>query len=154
MKPILRTSALALLVLTGGCMRLYQEPQVHLAGVRVVGLGFTSGTAEIHLEVENPNRYAVEVSELRYLLEVSEGAGTGRWTHLASGSTEEPIRLDRRSQRDIYLNVPFQYRGVESALRAFLAAGEVPYRVQGDLRARGPTGEVALPFRSQGRLGR
>ena len=152
MKPILRVPVLALLIAMGGCARLYQEPHVHLAGVRVVGLGFTSGTAQIHLEVDNPNRFALEVWEFRYFLEVAEGGG--RWTPLATGATEEPIRLERRSQRDVYLSVPFEYRGVGSALRAFLSAGEVPYRVQGDLRARGPTGEVALPFRSQGSLGR
>ncbi len=137
-------------ILLGGCSLFYRSPSVVIADVRVVGLGFTSGTAEIILEVDNPNFFHLEVREFQYLLEV-EGR-EDRWSRLAEGRTAESIRLPRRSVERVTLEVPFQYEAVGTALRSWWDTGAMNYRVQGDIVARGPAGRVDLPFRSTGSL--
>ncbi len=139
-----------LVILLGGCSLFYRSPSVAIADVRVVGLGFTSGTAEIVLEVDNPNFFHLEVREFRYLLEV-EGRGD-QWSRLAEGSSAESIRLPRRSIERVTLQVPFEYEAVGTAIRSWWDTGAMNYRVQGDILARGPAGQVDLPFRSSGTM--
>jgi len=142
--------ALALVVLAAGCTLFYQDPTVRFVDVRVVGLGITSGTAEVTLEVDNPNRFGLEVREFLYQLEVAEGSE--RWTELARGETEEAIQIPRRTVQQVTLSVPFQYRGAGSAIRAWLETGRIPYRFQGELTARAPTRTLVLPVRSEGSI--
>jgi LEA14-like dessication related protein len=141
-------AALALLV--PGCSLFYQDPTVRFMDVRVVGLGVTSGTAELTLEVENPNRFALDLREFTYLLEVAEG--DDRWVELARGEVEEAVRIGRRTTQEVILSVPFQYRGAGSAIRAWLDTGRIDYRFQGELTARAPSRTVTFPVRSQGTL--
>lgn len=142
--------ATALALLIPGCSFFYQDPTVRLLDVRVVGLGITSGTAEVTLEVDNPNRFALEVREFTYLLEVAEGED--RWVELARGDVEETVRIGRRTTEAVVLPVPFQYRGAGSAIRAWLDTGQIDYRFQGELTARGPSRTMTFPVRSQGSL--
>ncbi len=131
-----------------GCALFYSDPTVRIADVRVVGMGFTGGTAEVVLMVENPNRFALDVHEFRYLLEVSEGEDL--WAELAAGTSLDTVRLEGRAEKEVVLSIPFQLRALGSALRAWMATGEIPYRVEGEVRGRGPLGGIALPFRSRG----
>lgn len=141
---------LAAVLALGGCALFYQTPSVEIVDVRVVGLGFTSGTAEVILEVENPNHYKLEVRELRYLLEIEERSDL--WRRLAQGISSEHVELPRRSSRTVSLRVPFEYDAVGAAVRSWWNTGEVTYRIQGDLKARGPGGERDLPFRARGTM--
>jgi LEA14-like dessication related protein len=141
---------LALALLVTGCSLFYRDPEVRIVDVRVVGLGITSGTAEVTLEVDNPNRFALEIREFAYLLEVAEGED--RWTELTRGETLDTIRISRRSVQEVTLPVPFQYRGAGSALRAWFETGRIDYRFQGELTARAPTRTLNLPVRSIGTI--
>ncbi|MEX2530128.1 MAG: LEA type 2 family protein [Gemmatimonadota bacterium] len=142
---------LALPFLLAGCGGLlYRSPTVEIADVRVVGLGLTSGTAAVDLQVENPNFFRLEVHELEYLLEI-EDVGD-RWSRLAEGRSDEKIRLGRRSTETVTLEIPFSYGAMGLALRSWWETGSVGYRLQGDLLGKGPTGEVRVPFRSSGKM--
>lgn len=123
---------------------------MHLADVRVIGLGFTSGIAEVVLEVDNPNYFRLEVHEFRYLLEIEDAQR--RWSPLARGSSDESVRLGRRSSERVTLEIPFSYQVLGTALRSWWESGELSYRIEGDLRGRGPTGEMNLPFRATGQM--
>jgi LEA14-like dessication related protein len=138
------------LLLIGGCSVFFRSPGVTLADVRVIGLGLTSGTAQITLEVENPNLFQLEVREFHYLLEVEGRHDT--WSRLAEGSSVERIRLPRRSKEEVRLEVPFSYDAVGVALQSWWQTGSMNYRVRGDLTARGPTGRIDLPFRAEGSM--
>lgn len=141
---------LALALLVTGCALFYRDPEIRIVDVRVVGLGLTSGTAEVTLEVDNPNRFALEVREFAYLLEVAEGED--RWTELTRGATMDTIRISRRSVQEVILPVPFQYQGAGSALRAWFETGRIEYRFQGELTARAPTRTLNFPVRSSGTI--
>lgn len=141
---------LAVCTLLGGCGLFYRSPTVQIADVRVVELGFASGTAEVVLEVDNPNFFGIEVREFAYLLEIE--AEEDRWSPLAEGSTDEAVDLPRRSTERVTLEIPFSYDAMGAALRSWWDSGEVGYRIEGDLRGNGPTGELNLPFQAAGRI--
>jgi LEA14-like dessication related protein len=135
-----------------GCALLYQSPEVRIVDVRVVGLGISSGTAEILLEVDNPNRFGLEVRGLDYLLEVGTPSDLARWDTLAVGFHPDTIHLPRRSEEQVAIRIPFRYQALGTALGAWLQGGDIPYRIQGEVKARGPGGERDLPFRSRGSI--
>lgn len=145
-----RLAALVPLLLAAGCSWMYEEPSVRILGVRVVGLGLTAGTAEVELEVDNPNRFAFEVREFGYLLEVAEG--DDRWTELTRGTAADTVRIPGRTVERVTLPVPFQYRGAGTAIRAWFETGEIRYRFRGELTARAPTRTLVLPLRSEGTI--
>lgn len=139
-----------LLPVLGGCALFYRSPEVQILDVRVVDLGLTSGTAEVVLEVDNPNFFQLEVRELEYLLEIEERED--EWSSLARGSSDEAVTLPRRSTETVTLEIPFSYEALGIAMRSWWNTGEVSYRLEGDLRGRGPTGEMNVPFRAIGRM--
>jgi LEA14-like dessication related protein len=152
-RPALRALALLLvLALTGACALFVRSPEVAIADVRVVGLGLTGGTAEVLLEVDNPNRFGLEVREFRYLLEVADPARPDRWDTLAVGVSADTVHLARREVTVVPLRIPFRYSALGTALRAWMGGGDVPYRIEGSVRARGSGIQRDLPFRSQGTL--
>jgi LEA14-like dessication related protein len=149
-RPVSLPALLIFVVWLGGCTAFYQAPEVTITDVRIVGLGLSAGTAEIHLEVDNPNFYQLEVRRFQYLLEV-EGRNSN-WSPLAEGVTADTVRLPRRSREDVRLQVPFRYDAVGTAVRNWWETGAMNYRVQGEILARGPMGERELPFRASGSM--
>lgn len=140
----------ALLLAVAGCSLFYRNPQVRIADVRVVGVGLTSGTAEVILEVENPNSFALETRGFRYLLEVSDQSRPERWDTVAVGYVSDTVRIGRRSTEEVPILIPFRYQALGTAFRAWFGDGAIPYRLEGEVQARGAGVERNLPFRSRG----
>ncbi|TVR64460.1 MAG: hypothetical protein EA422_06990 [Gemmatimonadales bacterium] len=154
-RSVLRLVA-SILLLTGiaafstGCSALYRAPEVHLVDVQITGLGLTSGIARVYLEVDNPNPVSLEVQRVEYLLELR--GRDGEWNVLSDGISSESLTMVRRGTTEVPLEVVFQYRALGAGLLGWWESGEVTYRIQGDLSARGPLGPVNLPFRASGRF--
>lgn len=146
------TGVLALVLVSAGCGVFYQAPSVRIADVRVVGLGLSSGTAELDVEVDNPNRFGLEVRGLEYMLEVSDGTEAARWDTLATGISTDTVRIDGREMERVTLSIPFRYQALGTAFQSLLSGGSVPYRIEGVVRAGGFGGQRDLPFRSEGRF--
>lgn len=134
------------------CGLFVRSPEVAIVDVRVVGLGITGGTAEILLRVDNPNRFNLEVREFSYLLEIADPSRPEQWDTLAVGVTADTLILDRRASSVVPLRIPFRYGALGTALRAWMQGGEIPYRLEGEVRARGAGLQRDLPFRSRGSL--
>ena len=143
---------LAIVATVPACGLFVRSPEVAIVDVRVVGLGISGGTAEILLQVDNPNRFNLEVREFSYLLEVSDPSRPEQWDTLAAGVTADTLVLDRRASSVVPLLIPFRYSALGTALRAWMQGGEIPYRLEGEVRARGAGFQRDLPFRSRGSL--
>jgi hypothetical protein len=50
------------------CSLAFTPPTVRVAEVRISSVAFTGGSAQVDLEVENPNGYALESRDFRYAL--------------------------------------------------------------------------------------
>jgi LEA14-like dessication related protein len=147
----LRLLGVALVVIAiGGCALFFRDPSVRILDVRVASLGLTAGSAEVSLEVVNPNRYTLRLRSFDYVLEIQDRSADSGWAELARGSSTDEIPVAGRDTTMVSLDVPFQYRAVQTALSAYLREGRVEYRFRGDARVRGPMGTVQLPFSQRG----
>jgi LEA14-like dessication related protein len=151
-RPLVLLAVLAGLALLPGCALFIKNPVVGIVDVRVAGLGLTGGTAELQLQVENPNRFDVTVREFTYVLTVADRPDAVRWDTLAIGVSIDTLYLSKRSIEVIPLRIPFRYSGLGTALRGLLFSGEIPYRVEGTVRARGAGISRQLPYSATGTL--
>lgn len=145
---------LAVPVLLGAqaCAMFFQAPGVGVAGARVASLGLVSGTAEILLDVDNPNRYGLEVRAVDFALEIEDPDAESGWRELSRGMMADTVDLPSGDTVRVVLSVPFEYRAVGVALTSLLSSGSISYQVSGRAVVKGPTGEHDIPFRDRGTL--
>lgn len=155
MRRILTWAAWAAIATSiGACALFMQSPSVRIAGVRVGGIGLQGATAEIELEVANPNRFSLTSKGLDYTLAFEEGdAGGGRWQTIAEGASEEVLTVAGEDTSRITLGVPFRYEDVGRALLRLRERGELQYRLTGGVRFDGPLRDVRVPFEKTGDIG-
>jgi len=146
----------AVLFLLQGCSLFFSPPSVTIVGVDLVSVGLTSGVAEVTLDVANQRSGKLDILGFLYALEVrdqeGEGVDAGSWRKLAEGFHADRVVIEGKQTQRVTLPVPFEYRALGTALRTFLARGEVPYRMKGEVRVRSLGSELRIPFRSEGIL--
>lgn len=151
---------LPLLLAIPACSLFFQRPSVSVVDVRVGSVGLRGATAEITLEIDNPNPYDLGVTELRYTLAVpspeSDREGEGgeeEWTVLLDGSVPDSTTVPGGRLTRVVVDVPFEYSAVGLAGESFLRRGaRLPYRLRGQVRVNGPMAEVQVPFDEEGVL--
>jgi LEA14-like dessication related protein len=148
-KPAVWGVAVSLL---GGCAIFFKAPSVEIVDVNVISLGLTSGTAEVVLDVTNEGGRQMVIRGFLYEVEVKGNEEDGDWTSLAEGFFSDEVSIPGRETRRVKIPVPFQYSALGAAVRSFLARGEVPYRLMGEVWLGGSGMGLQIPFRDQGVL--
>ena len=152
---------LAGLLLLPGCRLLFQEPSVRILDLELGDVGFTSATADVRLEVDNPNWFKLDILGFAYGLELEDPgeAGDGEaasteasWVRLAEGRHEEALAVPAGEVAELELEVPFDYEGMGAAVRSFLAQGAIPYRLQGDVEGQLLFWTLDFPFEAGGSI--
>ncbi|HSG07783.1 MAG TPA: LEA type 2 family protein [Longimicrobiales bacterium] len=142
---------LAVCLSAQSCAWAFTPPTVRVESVRLTSLTFTGGAVQVDLEVENPNRFALESEDFRYALSFAEGSGENRaWVTLAEGSASDPVRVPSRGRGSVSVMVPFDLASVGAALGRLLRSGELEYRFTGQILARTPLGSRRIPIDQQG----
>lgn len=142
---------LAVCLSVQACAWAFTPPTVRVESVRLTSLTFTGGAVQVDLEVENPNRFALESEDFRYALSFAEGAGEDRaWVTLAEGSAAEPVRVPAGEKGTVSVVVPFDLASVGAALGRLLRSGELEYRFTGEILARTPLGSRRIPIDQKG----
>lgn len=143
--------ALAVLLAAGGCVLAYRAPTVTVGEVRLASLGLNGGSLAVRLEIENPNRYALESRDFRYTLAFSEEGPEGpAWKTLVEGRLDRVVRVPAGGVEPLEVNVPFETAAVGAALVRLLRRGELEYRFSGELLAGTPVGAKRIPFDQRG----
>jgi LEA14-like dessication related protein len=152
-----RLPALLLVVLVlaaSSCRPLIREvfksPKVKLVDVGISGNPFLTAQAPIeavlHLSVNNPNTYALTVSEVAYAATIGSQC-------VASGQKNETVRIEPSG--DTIVKVPVQLRpdAFAAALREVLQERTVSYEFNGSVGVVAPVvGVVRIPFSKTGRI--
>lgn len=156
----LSSAVAALTALVGaasGCALFFEEPTIRIAAVRVTGVGLTGATAEIGLEVDNPNDFSLDMMGVSYRLAFDDGEGGEdggeAWTTVVEGESDETLTVPGEETSRVTLALPFGYEEVGRAVRSFLETGQLRYRLTGALRVDAPVGEVRVPFDETGDVG-
>ena len=150
--PFGRSLALGLVCIAAqGCAWAFTPPSVRVAEVRLTSLNFTGGAIQVDLEVENPNRFALESQDFRYTLAFADGGADRReWVTLAEGRAADPVRVPARDTGLVTVAVPFDLASVGAALGRLLRSGELEYRFTGEILARTPLGSRRIPIDQRG----
>jgi LEA14-like dessication related protein len=133
-----RVAILSAVLAVAGCATLgrirFQAPEVRLAEVQIMGLGFSGGTLNLVLDVHNPNGYEIRTQRLTADLELEE-------THFGDVALERNVRLAPEANTLVDVPLRFTWEGVGAGARALLGMGSVQYRMRGTLHAETPMGE-------------
>jgi len=134
-----------------GCGLAFQAPTLRVAEVRLASLGFQGGALVVAVEVENPNRYALEGEDLTYRLSfLDEAGGEDDWLTLAEGGIPHALRIERGDVGVVEVELPFDFASVGAALGRLLRRGALDYRFSGELTVRTPVGRRRVPFDERG----
>lgn len=122
-------------------------------------MGLTSATADVRVEVENPNWFELDLLGFAYELELEDpgqdgegGSAEPTWVRLAEGHHDEALSVPAGETARLELEVPFGYEGMGAAVRSFLAQGTIPYRLQGDVEGRLLFWTLTFPFQAGGTI--
>jgi hypothetical protein len=138
---------LGLLVLGSGCQNGIRDPITRVASVNIVEQSSEATRVEVTVELANPNRDPLPLTESAYTVRV----GNAR----AFSSTEQLHRTIPSRGRQIVV-LPAVFRGSAAAGGDYQVNGSVTYNPPGEIR-RGMT-EMGIPlpstgFRDSGKLG-
>ena len=140
---------LALLLATAACSSVVRQPEVHLDGVRVGGIGLRGGTLVALVNVRNPNGFDLETRSLTYDMQVAHPDSAGQWVSFSQGTLDEPIRVESGRSTVIEVPVQFRYSDLGGAWQSILDTGTFTYRVRGDVRLSEPIGRT-FPYAHSG----
>jgi LEA14-like dessication related protein len=146
-----RTAVVALAALAlGGCATLglggFKEPLVRFSDVKLRGLGLSGGSADVILNIYNPNGFDLNAARLTYTLFVGDNMKLG------DGAIQNAFRVKDRDSTFVTIPVNFTYAGLGAAGQQLLQSGSVNYRVQGDLTVDTPLGAFTRPYDQRGRF--
>lgn len=135
------------------CALSFRQPVVRFDGLRLGGVGVRGATLFAQLQVSNPNRYRLETAALTYNIEVSDAPTSGqtRWSPLASGTFDEPIRVDSRDSTVVEIPIEFGFSELGGALRSVMDRGTFDYRLSGTITVRDPI-RRQFPYRRTGTI--
>lgn len=134
------------------CAWFVKSPSVSIADVRVVSVGLTGATAQVALDVANPNGFNLTAEAVRYRLSFEDEQAEDGWRTLAEGESEDRLVIIANDTTQVRLSVPFGYSSLGRALQGMLASGSLSYRLDGDVVFDAPVRNVRVPFDRRGSL--
>lgn len=145
-------AALLALLLAGCGSSVFKQPQVTLEGVQIGGLGLRGGTLMVHLEIINPNRFALNANQLNYELALRDPREPNdtTWVDFASGIYDVPFTVAANDTGRVQIPIEFTYGGIGSAANSLLRSGTFTYRANGVVDVRTPLGTYGVPFNRRG----
>ena len=135
-------------VTIAGCSALgkqaFKEPVVSLQDVKVTGVGLNGGSLDVVLNVQNPNEFRLDATQLRYTVLVDT-------VPFANGITSQHFTVEGKRMTPVHIPINFTYAGVGQAGRQLMNMGSVNYTVRGDVTVGSPIGNFTVPFTQTGR---
>src|SRR5947207_11501436 len=135
-------------IAVAGCSALgkaaLRDPIVTLQDVKVTGVGLNGGSLDVVLNVQNPNEFRLDATQLRYTVLVDT-------VPFANGITSQRFTVDGKRMTPVHIPINFTYAGVGQAGRQLMNMGSVNYTVRGDVTVGSPIGNFTVPFTQTGR---
>jgi LEA14-like dessication related protein len=150
----MRKIAVVLLAVTlGACAGLsnlartaFEEPKLTFRTASLEALDFEGATVAFRFELENPNRFGLDVARVGWAVEVEE-------TRVAAGDLPGGVTVPARGTAPVTFPVRVRFGdvpGIVSLLRG--GRDEIGYRLSGTIGVRSPVGVVDVPLSHTGRL--
>ena len=124
----------------------FEEPTVTVTGIDLIGLDLSGGTLAVHLDVYNPNPYALRGADLTLEVRLED-------TRFGSASHPGRFEFPAEEHADISLTADFTWKGIGRAAGAFISGGRVKYRATGRVTFQSAVGERRVPVELTGQMG-
>ena len=144
MRRILLATAVAVVGCSALGKQVLKDPVVTLADVKVTGVGLNGGSLDVVLNVQNPNDFRLDATQLNYNVLVDT-------VPFASGTTTQRFTVEGKKTQQVHIPINFTYSGVGAAGRQLMNTGSVNYTVKGDVTVGSPLGNLTVPFTQTGR---
>ena len=130
--------------------QVFKKPKVQVVSIGIAGNPFNPSRepleAIINLSVQNPNSYALTVSQAVYTVIVGKQL-------LASGERPEEIRIEPSGETLVRVPVSLDTNAFSAALQDLIEARSVPYEFNGSLAVDAPlVGIIHVPFSKKGAI--
>lgn len=125
--------------------RAFKPPVVEVQDVRVRGIGFTGGTLDVTIEVQNPNGYRIEAKRVTYEFYLDS-------TKIVAGEIDRRVTLTERGATQLTIPVTIGFSELGVAMREYLSKGALDYRVSGQFTLVTPIGSFTRPYAGLGRV--
>jgi LEA14-like dessication related protein len=122
----------------------FRQPVVSLADVKVTGVGLSGGSLDVVLNVQNPNDFRLDATQMHYSVLVDT-------VPFANGITTQQFTVEGKRSQQVHIPINFSYAGVGNAGRQLMNTGSVNYTVRGDVTVGSPIGNFTVPFSQTGR---
>jgi len=141
--------AVAVAVITSACATLrgltFQDPQIELREIEVVGVGLTGGTLNLAFDVYNPNDYRIRSTRMEVGIDL-EG------THFGDALLERPLDLSPTNHSRVVLPVRFEWAGLGAGAKGLVTRRSVAYAVTGRVSLDTPLGDKAVALTGKGNV--
>src|SRR5437879_12431353 len=139
--------AVAVAVITSACATLrgltFQDPQIELREIEVVGVGLTGGTLNLAFDVYNPNDYRIRSTRLEVGIDLE-----GR--HFGDALLERPLDLSPGNHSRVVVPLRFEWAGVGAGAKALLTRQAVGYGLTGRVIVDTPLSDKTATLRGSG----
>ena len=123
----------------------FKQPVVTLADVKVTGVGLQGGSLDVVLNIDNPNDFRLDATQLNYNVLVDT-------MPLANGTTTQRFTVEGKRSQQVHIPITFTYSGIGAAGRSLMNTGSVNYTVKGNVTVGSAIGvNVTVPFSQTGR---
>ena len=134
-------------VFIGACATLrgltFQEPQIELQEIEVVGVGLTGGTLNLAFDVYNPNDYRIRSTRMEVGIDL-EG------THFGDALLERPLDLSPTNHSRVVVPVRFEWAGLAAGTKALVTRRSVAYGITGAVLLDTPIGDERVVLQGRG----
>ena len=120
-----------------------QAPQVAVAGIKLSSIGLTSGTFDVTLQVNNPNRVDLHGTALTATIDANGN-------RFAVVDLSRAFDLPKGTAVPIVVPVTVQWTGAGDVVRSVIGSGAVPYKIGGRVTVDTPVGPKGLDFSASG----
>src|SRR5213594_2493157 len=141
--------AVAVAVITSACATLrgltFQDPQIELREIEVVGVGLTGGTLNLAFDVYNPNDYRIRSTRMEVGIDLE-----GR--HFGDALLERPLDLSPTNHSRVVLPVRFEWAGLGAGAKGLLTHKAVGFGLTGRVFLDTPLGDKTVTLKGRGNV--
>ncbi|WP_373999061.1 LEA type 2 family protein [Bdellovibrio bacteriovorus] len=124
-----------------GLLGFAEKPEAKLENVYAKDTNFSGTTLVFVVNVQNPNRFDIEVEEVAYKVFVGD-------KQLTTSKTDKAIKVPASKDANIELPLPVKYGDLMGHVASILTSGELPYKIEGDAKFSFAT----IPFTKEGKV--
>jgi len=136
----------SLLFLTSCLSYFIEQPTFTLRDVAINAISLTETQLILGLDVQNPNRYDLELNRLEFEIYIQD-------KKLGRGWLQNRVTIRKAGTSYMRIPVTVSHENIERLLTLVIAGRDVPYKLAGKARVKaGYVGAMEIPFSTEALL--